>query len=81
MRPLEVVVGITDGTMTEISGSGVKAGVQVIVGEEGGRHGRPGREATADGDKTSNPFLPKTAQRQQTATGPMCSSGSHCPWN
>jgi HlyD family secretion protein len=55
VRPLHVVVGATDGTMTEISGEGVKEGVKVVVGdvseeEEG---------AAAGKDKESNPFLPK----------------------
>ena len=35
VRPVEVAVGVSDGTMTEISGSDVKEGMQVIVGEEG----------------------------------------------
>ena len=35
VRPLDVVAGVSDGAMTEISGSGVKEGMQVIVGEEG----------------------------------------------
>jgi len=57
VRPLEVVVGTSDAAMTEISGSGVKEAVQVVVGEQG-KEDQEGEEA-ADGEKTSNPFLPK----------------------
>jgi HlyD family secretion protein len=60
VRPLEVVVGPSDGIVTEISGSGVNQGMQVIVGEEGQGDASGQDSATAaDGDKTSNPFLPK----------------------
>jgi HlyD family secretion protein len=60
VRPLEAAVGTSDGTMTEVSGSGVKEGVQVIVGEEGQQDTEgQDNEATADGGKTTNPFLPK----------------------
>ena len=34
VRPLEVVVGATDGMMTEVSGTGMKEGRQVILGDE-----------------------------------------------
>jgi HlyD family secretion protein len=57
VRPLEVLVGTSDGTMTEISGSGVKEAVQVVVGEEGNEDQEG--EDSADGEKTRNPFLPK----------------------
>lgn len=33
---VEVVVGITDGTSTEISGEGIKEGIDVVIDEEGG---------------------------------------------
>jgi HlyD family secretion protein len=72
VRPLEVVVGVSDGVMTEISGSGVKAGVRVIIGEEGqGDTEGQDSEATADGDKTSNPFLPKLPKGGKPPPGPM----------
>jgi HlyD family secretion protein len=69
VRPLEVVVGTSDGTMTEISGSGVNEGLQVIVGEEGTEE-QEGEEAT-DGEKTSNPFLPKPPKGSRPPPGPM----------
>ena len=72
VRPLEVVVGVSDGTMTEISGSGVKEGMQVVVGEEGqGDTEGQESEITADGDKTSNPFLPKPPKGSKPPPGPM----------
>jgi hypothetical protein len=72
VRPLEVVVGVSDGTMTEVSGSGVKEGMQVIVGEEGqGDTEGQDNETAADGDKTSNPFLPKPPKGSKPPPGPM----------
>jgi HlyD family secretion protein len=68
VRPLEVVVGTSDGTMTEISGGGVKDGVQVVVGEEGSED-QEGEEA-AHGEKTSNPFLPKPPKGSRPPPGP-----------
>ena len=72
MRPLEVVVGPSDGTMTEIGGSGVKERLSVIVGEEGNENTEgQDNEATAEGDKTSNPFLPKLPKGAKPPPGPM----------
>jgi HlyD family secretion protein len=52
VRPLDVIVGQTDGTMTQISGQGVKEGIEVITGEGNA-------ESAANADATTNPFLPK----------------------
>jgi HlyD family secretion protein len=72
VQPLAVVVGVSDGTMTEISGSGVKEGMQVIVGEEGQEDTeRQDSEATTDGEKASNPFLPKPPKGSRPPPGPM----------
>jgi len=57
VRPLEVAVGTSDGTVTEVSGSGVNEAIQVVVGEQGGEDHEG--EDSAGGEKTSNPFLPK----------------------
>jgi hypothetical protein len=53
VRPIEVTVGPSDGSMTEIKGEGVEKGMRVIIGES--------RTAglADDGDATTNPFLPK----------------------
>ena len=69
VRSLEVVVGTSDGTMTEVSGSGVQEGVRVVLGEQG-TEDQAGEEA-ADGDKTSNPFLPKPPKGARPPPGPM----------
>jgi HlyD family secretion protein len=56
VRPVDVVVGPSDGTMTEVSGSHVKEGMQVVVGEES--RGAAESGDAAEGEKTRNPFLP-----------------------
>jgi HlyD family secretion protein len=56
VRPLAVVAGTSDGTVTEISGHGVKEGLSVVVGEEGANE-QKGEDA-GDGKKEKNPFLP-----------------------
>jgi len=72
VRPLEVTVGVSDGTMTEISGSGVKEGMQVIVGEEGqGDTEGQDNETAGNGEKTSNPFLPTPPKGSKPPPGPM----------
>jgi HlyD family secretion protein len=70
VRPLEVTVGASDGTNTEISGNDVKEGMRVVAGEEGGE-GTAGQESAADGDTTSNPFLPKLPKGSRPPPGPM----------
>ena len=44
VRPVDVSVGTSDGTMTEVSGDNVKEGMQVVLGEQGteGRKRRGG---------------------------------------
>jgi len=56
VKPLEVLVGASDGTVTEISGDALQEGLSVVVGEDDG---------TADKkeEETSNPFLPKFPKR------------------
>jgi HlyD family secretion protein len=56
VRPLAVVAGTSDGTVTEISGHGVKEGLSVVVGEEGANE-QKGEDA-GGGQKEKNPFLP-----------------------
>ena len=68
--PLEVRIGISDGLMTEISGNDIKEGMRVITGEEG--EGEPdAKETASEGDKTSNPFLPKPPKNSRPPPGPM----------
>jgi HlyD family secretion protein len=47
VRPIDVQVGLTDGILTEISGSELKEGMEVVVGEE------------KDGTEVKNPMLPR----------------------
>lgn len=69
VRPLDVQLGTSDGTSTEISGRGVEQAVQVVLGEEG-QEEQAGEEA-AGADKTSNPFLPKPPKGARPPPGPM----------
>ena len=52
VRPVKVVVGATDGSVTEVSGEGVEAGMKVVIGES-----RTGDVAEGD-EPTTNPFIP-----------------------
>ena len=71
VRPVEVTVGATDGTMTEISGSNVKEGMRVVVGEEDEGMDSPDGDATTDAEDASNPFLPKPPKGSRPPPGPM----------
>jgi HlyD family secretion protein len=50
VRPLDVKIGVTDGSVTEISGDGVEDGLEVVTGEV------RVEQAVAE---TTNPFAPK----------------------
>ena len=69
VRPLEVTVGATDGTRTEVGGSDFKESVaqRDSWGGKSRRRGRAEERTAADGDKTSNPFLPRIPKGGQTA--------------
>ena len=57
VRPMDVIVGASDGSVTEICGNVLLEGLLVVIGEDD----------TPDGNKdegTSNPFLPKFPRRQ-----------------
>jgi len=49
VRPVEVQIGATDGSLTEVSGDEVKAGMEVVVGEI---------RAEQASETTTNPFAP-----------------------
>ncbi len=40
-KPIDVRVGLTDGTMAEVSAPGLAEGMQVIIGQQGGPSGAP----------------------------------------
>ncbi len=69
VEPLEVVVGTSDGTMTEVSGNGARDGLQVVVGESDSENEEG--EEIADGETTTNPFLPKPPKGSRPPPGPM----------
>ena len=50
VRPIDVRIVATDGTMTEISGKEVEEGTEVVIGEN---------VASDDNSDTNNPFAPK----------------------
>jgi HlyD family secretion protein len=54
LRPLEVHVGLTDGTLTEVIGNELKVGMEVVIGEKAG----------GQSDETTNPFMPKIFNRK-----------------
>ena len=54
-HPIDVQLGATDGIFTEVSGSEVREGMEVVVGED---RPKEGREEGA----TTNPFAPKIAR-------------------
>ncbi len=50
VRPIDVKCGVSDGSLTEISGENLKEGMEVVVGEA---------VASQDSSDTTNPFAPK----------------------
>jgi HlyD family secretion protein len=69
VRPVDVVVGANDATMTEVSGAGVKEGLQIVFGDSGQQE--DAGEDSAEKDKASNPFLPKLPKGAKPPPGPM----------
>ena len=53
VRPLTVQVGLSDGSLTEVSGADVKEGTEVVIGEAA---------AEQQGSEIGNPFTPKPFQ-------------------
>jgi HlyD family secretion protein len=56
-EPIEVNVGSTDGTVTEVSGDRVQEGMEVILGIQSGENGS--EEESGGEGKPNMPFLPK----------------------
>jgi HlyD family secretion protein len=72
VRPIEVLLGASDAAMTEISGSDVKEGMQVIASADETENADDQEAgATAAGEKTTNPFLPKPPKGSRPPPGPM----------
>ncbi len=51
VRPVQVQIGTTDGSMTEVQGEGVKEGMPVVVGEQ--------RKDGSEPAQAASPFTPK----------------------
>jgi HlyD family secretion protein len=49
VRPIDVVVGMTDGVSTEITGEGIEEGLDVAIGQ---------KRAAAGAAEVNNPFAP-----------------------
>ncbi len=70
VRPVSVIVGPTDGGMTEISGDGIHEGVKVIVGE-GVEATDAANQAASDSGDAKNPFVPTPGKGSKPPPGPM----------
>lgn len=70
VTPLEVTVGSSDGSMTEISGPGVEEGVRIVIGEDDADSEEYAGDASSDSE-TSNPFMPKPPKGSRPPPGPM----------
>ncbi len=57
VRPIDVIVGATDGAQTEVSGPAVSEGMKVVIGEAR-------KQDLGDGD-TTNPFVPNIRRSQK----------------
>jgi HlyD family secretion protein len=66
--PVNVELGMTDGSVTEITGPDVKEGMSVIVGETSG--------TASQGGGTSNPFTPQIRRPSTGGQGGQTSQGS-----
>jgi HlyD family secretion protein len=55
VRPVKVTLGVSDGTMTEVSGPDLKEGMTVVIGEE--------RADVASAQRGANPFAPQFGGR------------------
>ena len=70
VRPVKVVVGASDGSMTEVSGEGVKEGMEVVIGES--------RNAAPTTASDTNPFIPNIRPGAQPKPKQHLSA---VPWN
>jgi HlyD family secretion protein len=69
VRPLDVTVGSTDGTTTEVGGDRLQEGLHVVIGEESEE--RPAHQAATDSGEASNPFVPKPPKGSRPPPGPL----------
>lgn len=64
VQPIDVSVGATDGSKTEVSGGDLKEGMQVVIGSQGADEG-------SGAEESRNPFLPKMPRGTRPPPGPM----------
>jgi HlyD family secretion protein len=57
VRPIEVKTGLTDGTITEISGPDLKEGMEVVIGQS--------LKVGIDHGPTINPFSPEDSKQSK----------------
>lgn len=57
VRPIEVQVGLSDGTMTQVQGQDLSAGLEVVIGI---------RDQKAASTDTRNPFTPQFLRRSRS---------------
>ncbi|HYA88533.1 MAG TPA: efflux RND transporter periplasmic adaptor subunit [Nitrospirota bacterium] len=69
VRPVNVNVGLTDGTVTEVEGDGVIEGMRVVVGERK-REAAKGPSEERSPFTPQNPFRPQTGGQRQGQEGP-----------
>jgi HlyD family secretion protein len=71
VRPVKVKLGVTDGTMSEISGDDVKEGMRIVVGEDDAGESESSDKSASDNEQTNNPFTPKIPKGSKPPPGPM----------
>ena len=65
VKPVEVIAGLTDGTMTEVSGPDVKEALQVVVGEQTPETAK----TTAANVSGASPFTPQLRRSSPSGGG------------
>jgi HlyD family secretion protein len=60
VKPIKVRTGLSNGTLTEIQGDGIKEGLRIITGEQ---------QQTAANTNTTNPFVPQIRRGRSQGTG------------
>lgn len=63
VRPIDVNLGPTDGTKTEVQGDEIKEGMKIITGQQ--------QQKTTDNTGTTNPFVPQVRRGGGTRRGGM----------
>jgi HlyD family secretion protein len=71
VRPVKVSIGLTDGTVTEVNGADLSAGMQVVIGDQSA-------SVTGGSDGGASPFTPQIHRAfSQPAPGGPPPGGAH----